>query len=29
LLEAFAHENGNHVEERSFFERVKEAFKAD
>jgi molecular chaperone DnaJ len=29
LLEAFASENGDHVEERSFFERVKEAFKAD
>jgi molecular chaperone DnaJ len=29
LLEAFAAEGGGHVEERSFFERVKEAFKAD
>jgi molecular chaperone DnaJ len=29
LLEAFASENGDHVEERSFFERFKEAFKAD
>jgi molecular chaperone DnaJ len=29
LLEAFANEGGDRVEERSFFERVKEAFKAD
>jgi molecular chaperone DnaJ len=29
LLEAFAGEGGGHVEERSFFERVKEAFKVD
>jgi molecular chaperone DnaJ len=29
LLEAFAGEGGDHVEERSFFERVKEAFKVD
>ncbi len=29
LLEAFADEGGDRVEERSFFERVKEAFKAD
>jgi molecular chaperone DnaJ len=29
LLEAFAGEGGDRVEERSFFERVKEAFKAD
>jgi molecular chaperone DnaJ len=29
LLEAFASEGGDHVEERSFFERVKEAFKVD
>jgi molecular chaperone DnaJ len=29
LLEAFATENGDHIEERSFFERVKEAFKVD
>jgi molecular chaperone DnaJ len=29
LLEAFAVENGDHVEERSFFDRFKEAFKAD
>jgi molecular chaperone DnaJ len=29
LLEAFANEGGDHVEERSFFERFKEAFKAE
>jgi molecular chaperone DnaJ len=29
LLEAYAHETGDKVDERSFFERVKEAFKAD
>jgi molecular chaperone DnaJ len=29
LLEAFAREGGDRVEERSFFERVKEAFKAE
>jgi molecular chaperone DnaJ len=29
LLEAFAKEGGDRVEERSFFERVKEAFKVD
>jgi molecular chaperone DnaJ len=29
LLEAFASEGGDRVEERSFFERVKEAFKVD
>jgi molecular chaperone DnaJ len=29
LLEAFANEGGDHVEERSFFERVKEAFKVE
>jgi molecular chaperone DnaJ len=29
LLEAFANEGGDRVEERSFFERFKEAFKAD
>jgi molecular chaperone DnaJ len=29
LLEAFANEGGDRVEDRSFFERVKEVFKAD
>ncbi|GAC1539117.1 MAG: molecular chaperone DnaJ [Candidatus Velthaea sp.] len=29
LLEAFAHEGGDRIEERSFFERFKEAFKTD
>ena len=29
LLEAFANEGGGHIEERSFFERVKEVFKVE
>jgi hypothetical protein len=29
LLEAYAREGGDAVEERSFLDRVKEAFKAD